>query len=113
MRLCVNRDGDRIDGSVSGIKVHDVNVLTVIASDSYKTFVGGLQKEIKDTLYDRPTKATKEYFAGKTVKVGGSLHEISKQEAAIIERYLGFNGYIDYDSSGISVSTDISTTTAT
>ena len=97
MRLCVNRDGDRIDGSVSGIKVHDVNVLTVIASDSYKTFVGGLQKEIKDTLYDRPTKATKEYFAGKTVKVGGSLHEISKQEAAIIERYLGFNGYIDYD----------------
>ena len=97
MRLCVNRDGDRIDGSVSGIKVHDVNVLTVIASDSYKTFVGGLQKEIKDTLYDRPTKATKEYFAGKTVKVGGSLHEISKQEAAISERYLGFNGYIDYD----------------
>ena len=97
MRLCVNRDGDRIDGSVSGIKVHDVNVLTVIASDSYKTFVGSLQKEIKDTLYDRPTKATKEYFAGKTVKVGGSLHEISKQEAAIIERYLGFNGYIDYD----------------
>lgn len=97
MRLCVNRDGDRIDGSVSGIKVHDVNVLTVIASDSYKTFVGGLQKEIKDTLYDRPTKATKEYFAGKTVKVGGSLHEITKQEAAIIERYLGFNGYIDYE----------------
>lgn len=97
MRLCVNRDGDRIDGSVSGIKVHDVNVLTVIASDSYKTFVGGLQKEIKDTLYDRPTKATKEYFAGKTVKVGGALHEITKQEAAIIERYLGFNGYIDYD----------------
>lgn len=97
MRLCVNRDGDRIDGSVSGIKVHDVNVLTVIASDSYKTFVGSLQKEIKDTLYDRPTKATKEYFAGKTVKVGGSLHEITKQEAAIIERYLGFNGYIDYD----------------
>lgn len=97
MRLCVNRVGDRIDGSVSGIKVHDVNVLTVIASDSYKTFVGGLQKEIKDTLYDRPTKATKEYFAGKTVKVGGSLHEITKQEAAIIERYLGFNGYIDYD----------------
>lgn len=97
MRLCVNRDGDRIDGSVSGIKVHDVNVLTVIASDSYKTFVGGLQKEIKDTLYDRPTKATKEYFAGKTVKVGGSLHEITKQEAAIIERYLGFNRYIDYD----------------
>ena len=97
MRLCVNRVGDRIDGSVHGVKVHDINVLTVIASDSYKSFVGGLQKEIKDTLYERPTKATKEYFAGKTVKIDGVVHEITKQEAALIERYLGFNGYIDYD----------------
>lgn len=97
MRLCVDRSGDRIDGTVHGVKVHDVNVLTVIASDSYKTFVGGLQKEIKDTLYERPTKATKEYFAGKVVKVNGEVHEITKQEAVIIERYLGFNGYIDYD----------------
>ena len=97
MRLCVNQAGDRIDGSVHGVKVHDVNVLTVIASDSYKSFVDGLQKEIKDTLYDRPTKATKEYFVGKVVKVDGVAHEITKQEATIIERYLGFNGYIDYD----------------
>lgn len=97
MRLCVDRSGDRIDGTVHGVKVHDVNVLTVIASDSYKTFVGGLQKEIKDTLYERPMKATKEYFAGKVVKVNGEAHEITKQEAVIIERYLGFNGYIDYD----------------
>ena len=97
MRLCVDRSGDRIDGTVHGVKVHDVNVLTVVASDSYKTFVGGLQKEIKDTLYERPTKATKEYFAGKVVKVNGEAHEITKQEAVIIERYLGFNGYIDYD----------------
>lgn len=97
MRLCVNRNGDRMDGSVSGVKVHDINVLTVIASDSYKSFVGGLQKEIKDTLYERPTKATKEYFAGKTVKIDGVAREITKQEAMMIERYLGFNGYIDYD----------------
>lgn len=97
MRLCVDRSGNRIDGTVHGVKVHDVNVLTVVASDSYKTFVGGLQKEIKDTLYERPTKATKEYFAGKVVKVNGEAHEITKQEAVIIERYLGFNGYIDYD----------------
>ena len=97
MRLCVNRNGDRMDGSVSGVKVHDINVLTVIASDSYKSFVGGLQKEIKDTLYERPTKATKEYFAGKTVKIDGVAREITKQEAVMIERYLGFNGYIDYD----------------
>ncbi|MCM1290299.1 MAG: hypothetical protein NC188_06570, partial [Corallococcus sp.] len=97
MRLCVNRYGDRIDGSVHGLKVHDINVLTVIASDSYKTFVGGLQKEIKETLYERPTKATREYFVGKVVKLNGEPHEITKEEAVIIERYLGYNGYIDYD----------------
>lgn len=98
MRLCVNRAGDRIDGNIHGVRVHDINVLTVIASDSYKTFVGGLQKEIKDTLYERPTKATKEYFVGKIIKLSdGNTHEITKEEAAKIERYLGFNRYIDLD----------------
>lgn len=97
MRLCVNRVGDRIDDSVHGLKVHDINVLTVIASDSYKTFVGDLQKEIKSALYERPTKATKEYFAGKVIKVDGQNVEITKEQAMKIERYLGFNGYIDYD----------------
>lgn len=97
MRLCVNRAGDRIDGSIQGLKVHDINVLTVIASDSYKTFVADLQKDIKDALYERPTKATKEYFAGKVVLVDGERVEISEEQAVKIERYLGFNGYIDYD----------------
>lgn len=96
MRLCVNRVGDRIDGSVSGVKVHDINVLTVIASDSYKGFVGGLQKEIKDTLYDRPTKASASYFAGKVVRdADGSTHEITKDEAKKIEFYLIRSGYVD------------------
>ena len=97
MRLCVNRAGDRIDGSIQGLKVHDINVLTVIASDSYKTFVSDLQKDIKDALYERPTKATKEYFAGKVVLLDGERVEISEEQAVKIERYLGFNGYIDYD----------------
>ena len=97
MRLCVNRAGDRIDGSIQGLKVHDINVLTVIASDSYKTFVADLQNDIKDALYERPTKATKEYFAGKVIVVDGDRIEITKEQAVKIERYLGFNGYIDYD----------------
>lgn len=97
MRLCVNRDGDRIDGTKYGVRVHDINVLTVIASDSYKSFVGDLQKEIKDTLYQRPTKITKEYFIGKTIKVNGTAHKITNEEATKIEFYLIRNDYIDYD----------------
>ena len=97
MRLCVNSAGDRIDSSFSTVKVHDINVLTVVASDSYKDFVSGLQREIKETLYERPTKATREYFAGKIIRVGDESVEITKEQAAKIERYLIRNDYIDDD----------------
>ena len=63
LRLCVNQNGDRMDLDYLGEKnVHDINLLTVITSESYKNFVSDLQKDMKDTLYDRPTKANKEYF---------------------------------------------------
>lgn len=99
MRLCVNADGDRIDGSTCDVNVHDVNVLTVVASDSYKTFVAGLQKEVKENLYERPTKATADYFRGKRVQVGGVSHEISHDEAQKIWFYLVSKGYVDEDGS--------------
>ena len=96
MRLCVNKNGERIDSSITGVKVHDINVLTVIASDSYKSFAGGLQKEIRDTLYNRPTKATKEYFEGKVIKLAdGTTHEITKEESWAIQFYLISNHYVD------------------
>lgn len=95
MRLCVNRAGDRIDGSMPGVRVHDINVLTVIASDSYKTFVGDLQKEIKAALYERPTKATIEYFEGKTVRTANGNYTITKADASDIFVYLRANGYVD------------------
>ncbi len=97
MRLCVNSNGDRMDGTVSQINVHDINVLTVIASDSYKTFVGDLQKELKATLYDRPTKATIEYFTDKTVKTQTGNYTFTKADATGIFVYLCSNGYVDYE----------------
>lgn len=95
MRLCVNQNGERIDSSVPGIKVHEINKLTVIASDSYKKFVVELQKDIKKDLYERPTKATKEYFVGKFIRVGETTQQITKEQAKKIEFYLIQNGYID------------------
>ena len=38
LRLCVNRNGNRMDVQSCGETVHDVNILTVVASESYKTF---------------------------------------------------------------------------
>ena len=68
MRLCVNRDGVRQDFQQIGDRVHEVNKLTVIASESYEAFAKGLQDEIAKTLKDRPTKADEQFFIDKVVK---------------------------------------------
>ncbi|MBQ5883083.1 MAG: restriction endonuclease subunit R, partial [Clostridia bacterium] len=96
LRLCVNQAGNRMDAETCGDTVHDVNVLTVIASESYKSFVTDLQSDIKEMLYDRPLAATSEYFKGKFVKADGVQTVIDTQTANIIEGYLLANGYSDY-----------------
>ena len=97
MRLCVNQDGNRMDAENCGDTVHDINMLTVIASESYKDFVRALQSDIKEVLYDRPTKATMEYFEGKTIMVGEQPVTIDARQARDIYRYLLKNDYIDDD----------------
>ena len=97
LRLCVNQFGSRMDKETCGDDVHKINMLTVIASESYKSFVGDLQKQIKEVLYDRPTKATKEYFEGKPVMVGNEQVTINARQANEIYRYLIRNDYIDTD----------------
>ena len=97
LRLCVNQSGSRMDAESCGSTVHDINVLTVVASESYKTFVTDLQSDIKAVLYDRPTVATSEYFKGKFVKVGGESKVIDSKQADAIEFYLIANAYVDLD----------------
>lgn len=95
LRLCVNQSGNRMDAQSCGDMVHDINMLTVIASESYKTFVADLQSDIKTVLYDRPTVATSEYFSGKYVKVNDVPTLIDDAAANTIEFYLISNGYVD------------------
>jgi type III restriction enzyme len=96
LRLCVNSAGERQDVDVCGdTLVHSINKLTVIASDSYKDFVSDLQSEIKKDLYERPTKASVEYFAGKNITVGDTVHAITDAEATAIYNYLVRNDYVD------------------
>jgi type III restriction enzyme len=97
LRLCVNQGGNRMDADSLGETVHKVNMLTVIASESYKGFVGDLQKQIKDILYDRPSKATIEYFDGKTVLLGEEPVILDSKQAKEIYRYLLKNDYVDND----------------
>lgn len=97
LRLCINQNGNRMDVESCGETVHDINTLTVIASESYKTFVADLQADIKTVLYDRPTAATNEYFKGKYVKVNDVQTVIDDNAANAIEFYLIQNGYVDMD----------------
>jgi type III restriction enzyme len=97
LRLCVDQQGSRMDQQVCGDEIHQINKLTVIASESYKDFVGKLQSDIKEVLYDRPTKATREFFEGRTILVNGNKQAIDHHQAAQIYRYLIKNDYVDDD----------------
>lgn len=92
LRLSVDQYGDRMDHPAV---VHDINVLTVVASESYRDFVAGLQKEIAETLSSRPRQATKEYFAGKTLTTEHGSVEVTASMANQIYRYLLRNDYTD------------------
>ena len=96
LRLCVDKDGNRMDYETLGENVHDVNKLTVIANESYSTFVDDLQKKTRESLRERPKKATMDFFKEKTVMQADSAkHTITENEAVSIHAYLYDNEYID------------------
>lgn len=98
LRLCVDQAGDRID---SGTNVHDINLLTVVASESYKDFTAGLQREISESLSARPRKADEAYFTGKIIKTEEGDVKVTPQLAKQIYKYLLKNDYTD-DNDGIT-----------
>ena len=95
LRICVDNQGNRMDAERLGDAVHDINKLTVIANESYSTFVDDLQKNTREALRERPTQATVQYFEGKTFDLNGVKYTINNQEAASIVSYLYDNDYTD------------------
>jgi type III restriction enzyme len=82
MRLCVDKNGFRQDFELIGDQVHEINKLTVIASESYETFAKGLQSEIAATLKGRPQTAAVEFFIGKVVQNEKEEdHRLTEEEA--------------------------------
>lgn len=97
LRLCVDKNGVRMDKDFLGEDVHEVNRLTVIANESYADFTSALQKETREVLRERAVKATVAYFTGKQIRIGEELHTIDESEASRIIIYLEDNGYVDSD----------------
>lgn len=92
LRLCVNQHGDRVDDPSL---VHDINVLTVVASESYKDFVTALQKDISESLTSRPRQANVEFFTNKVIQTEEGKRTVTKADAEEIEFYLIQNGYVN------------------
>ncbi|MBR1431826.1 DEAD/DEAH box helicase family protein [Ruminococcus sp.] len=96
MRLCVNEDGDRMDMGILGNEVHNINVLTVIASESYESFAKGLQSEIAEDVAYRPKEVTVDLFVGRTITDNSGNEQVIDQEIAQAIHYdMIVNGYID------------------
>lgn len=96
LRLCVNQDGERMDTNALGNDVHNVNVLTVIASESYDSFARGLQTELADAVADRPRAITAEFFIGRVIKdAEGNEQVIDSDTGHTIHYDMIINGYID------------------
>ncbi|MCD8083275.1 MAG: DEAD/DEAH box helicase family protein [Clostridiales bacterium] len=96
LRLCVNQDGERMDTNVLGNDVHNINVLTVIASESYDSFAKGLQTELADAVADRPRAVTADLFVGKAIKdENGNEQIIDRDTAHAIYYDMVVNGYVD------------------
>ena len=96
LRLCVNQDGERMDANVLGDEVHSINVLTVIASESYDSFAKGLQSELAEAVANRPVAVTADLFKGKViVDARGNEQVVDGETAQAIQFDLIINGYID------------------
>jgi type III restriction enzyme len=85
LRLSVNQVGERMDENVLyHEEIHNVNVLTVIANESYDSFAKGLQSEIAEAVADRPRKVQAKLFEEK----------FGEDTALVIYESLIENGYI-------------------
>ncbi|OQY60008.1 MAG: restriction endonuclease subunit R [Desulfobacteraceae bacterium 4572_88] len=92
LRIAVNQLGERQDNPAT---VHQTNVLTVVASESYKNFVAALQKDISESLSERPRIANAAYFTGKIIETENGQKEVTVEIAEDIEFYLIQNSYVD------------------
>lgn len=74
---------------------HQVNKLTVIATDSYKDFVSAFQSEMQEVIKGKTTQADEQFFAGKLLFDSEDKRIIiSKDQASKICNYLLTNNYI-------------------
>lgn len=95
LRLCVNQEGERMDVNTLGSEVHDINRLTVVASESYAKFANALQTEIAEVITDRPLRVSPSLFKDRVLQdKRGREYPVSEDTAFIIYDSLVEYGYV-------------------
>ncbi|NLI91949.1 MAG: DEAD/DEAH box helicase family protein [Peptococcaceae bacterium] len=95
LRLSVNQNGERMDTNLLGEDVHNVNVLTVVANESYDSFAKGLQTELAEAVADRPRMVTIDLFKNKVIKdASGAEQVVDIDLAQSIYEGLITSGYV-------------------
>jgi len=98
LRLCVDKNGNRMDSEVLGENlVHDINILTVISSETYEKFAEGLQKELNESVKGHPKEFSYKLFAGQILYDSDGEHPKTLSDDDGVELYtlLRNNGVID------------------
>lgn len=98
LRLCVDQNGIRQDAEILGENlVHDTNVLTVIANESYESFANSLQNEFSEIISKRPKDASASLFNGRVLQdaSGAKSAVIDDNAAADIYAGLVMAGLVD------------------
>lgn len=89
LRLCVNQDGQRVYG-------HDVNRLTVIATESYQEFADQLQKEIEADTGIRFGIVEQHQFATIAITTpDGKVAPLGVDQSKALWDHLRASGHID------------------
>lgn len=96
LRLCVDQNGTRQDAALLGRDgVHAVNLLTVIASEGYDSFVKSLQTETAGELRERPRRVEYKLFEGAVVSDGATEYTLTAADADDIMYALVCGGLVD------------------
>jgi type III restriction enzyme len=89
LRLCVNQEGQRLRG-------HEVNTLTVVATESYEVFAENLQKEIeRDTGIRFGIVGRHQFAAIGTLRPDGRIEHLGVERSQAVWDYLRSNDLID------------------
>lgn len=95
LRLSVNQNGERMDTNLLGEDVHNINVLTVVANESYDSFAKGLQTELAEAVADRPRMVTVDLLKNKVIKdTSGAEQVVDIELAKGIYEGLITSGYV-------------------